>query len=114
MVALHAPSLASDLYDRYLLPTELLAVRQAQRLLDDRFPSGAALVRLERGGSVRYVQALDRLPVRAVSEGDVIFETEYPAGPVSHQVSLTELTDGAGDLELADDDDGSCIITSDL
>jgi hypothetical protein len=115
VAALHDPALAAELCERYLLPAELLAIRRAQRLLDDRFPNGLALVRLETDGSVRYIQALDRLPVRSVSEGHVTFETEYPAGPFSHRVSLASLTGGTGDLVVADDEgDGSRVLTADL
>jgi hypothetical protein len=98
-----------------LLPLDHLDICLAQREVDARFPDGAALVRLENDGTVRHVQALARIPVIEVTGDEVVFETEYPAGPFVHHVTRAAWSDHDAPLVIPDPDgDGSRVITSDL
>ncbi len=115
VAALHPPGQARELSTRYLLPIELLDIRLAQRLLDQRFLGGAALTRLDNDGSVDYVQNLERLPVVAADETHIAFSTYYPAGPFIHHTPRSYWTDAIGDMVVADPDgDGSRVISGDL
>ena len=115
VAALHEADLARVLSERYLLPLDHLDIRLAQRVVDARFPDGAALVRLENDGTVSYVQALARIPVIAVTGDEIVFETEYPAGPFVHHVTRAAWADHDAPLVIPDPDgDGSRVITSDL
>ena len=115
VAALHPPDQARGLSTRYLFPIDLLDIRLAQRVLDQRFPGGAALTRLNNDGSVNYVQNLERLPVVAADETHITFSTYYPAGPFIHQTPRSAWTDETGDIVIPDPEgDGSRIISDDL
>jgi hypothetical protein len=115
IAAFHPPDRARELSTRYLLPLDVLDIRLAQRLLDRRFPSGAALTRLNGDGSVNYVQNLERLPVLEADENHIAFTTYYPAGPFMHQTPRTSWAGATGDIMIPDPDGvGSRIISDDL
>lgn len=115
VAALHEPDEAHLLSERYLLPLQLLELRVAQKLVDDRFPHGAALVRLENDGTVRYAQALERVPVVAVTPEEIFVETDYPAGPFDHRTRREAWTSNQGPVVIPDPDgDGSRVVTADL
>jgi hypothetical protein len=114
VAALHEADLARLLSERYLLPVDHLDLRVAQRIVDARFPNGAALVRLENDGTVRYVQALARLPVIVATADEIVFETEYPAGPFVHHTARAAWANDSPLVVPDPDGDGSRVITSDV
>lgn len=114
IAALHEPTQARTLSARYLLPIDALEVRMAQRLIDTRFPAGAALIRLNHDDTINYVQSIERLPVVQADTDQIVFLTPYPAGPFVHHTLRSEWENDTGDLTIpAPDGQGSRIITAD-
>ena len=115
VAALHDPDQARALSSRYLLSLDHLEIKLAQRLVDDHFPTGAALVRLNTNRSIRYVQTLARLPVVSTTADEINFTTYYPAGRFVHRTPRATWTPDNPTLTIPDPDgDGSRVITSDL
>lgn len=115
ITALHPEEQARKLTARYLLSEQVLEVRLAQRLVDERFAAGAVLVRLENDRRVRYRQALTRLPVVAADDETITLLTDYPAGPFEHMVSRSVLVGGDESIEVPDPEgDGSRLLSPDL
>jgi restriction endonuclease-like protein len=115
VAALHAPDQARLLSSRYLLPLDCVEIKLAQRLVDDHFPNGAALVRLHNDGSINYVQPIARFPVVSATADEIAFTTDYPAGPFVHRTPRTVWTPDNPTLTISDPDgNGSRVITTDL
>jgi len=115
VAALHDPHQARLLSSRYLLSLDHLEIKLAQRLVDDHFPNGAALVRLTTDNTIRYVQTIARLPVVSTTADQITFTTYYPAGPFFHRTPRMAWAPDNPTLTIPDPDgDGSRVITSDL
>ena len=114
VAALHEPTQARTLSERYLLPLDTLEARLAQRLVDARFPDGAAHIRLNGDGTLNYVQHMERLPVILADDDHIEFTTWYPAGPLTHHTPRSIWDHGTGDITIPDPDgDGSRILSGD-
>lgn len=114
IAALHAPTTARTLSQRYLLPLELLDIRLAQKLADERFPNSVHIRRLNDDGSERSTQDVDRLPVESATADVFSFLTPYQAGPWIHETTLDTWSDTTGDIEIPVLDDGSMVFPGDL
>ena len=110
VVALHEPDQARALFTRYLLPQVLLETRIAQQLLDQHFPHGVNVTRLDDDGTLNYTDHVPRLPVVAVSDTEIDFETPYPAGPFRHRAPRSIFDGALSEIRLAEDF-GSRILT---
>ena len=114
VAALHEPTTARLLSQRYMLSLGLLDIRLAQRIVDDRFPDGVRMTRLNADGSERYVQHIDRLPIVSANRDEFSFWTPYPAGPVEHTTTLVAWCRGSSDITIVDPEDGSRVFSPDL
>ncbi len=114
VAALHEPATARLLSQRYLLPPGLIDSRLAQRILDDRFPNGARMTRLNSDGTENYVQHIERLPVVSANENEFSFRTPYPAGPHEHTAALANWSRAASDIAIFDPEGGSRVFSADL
>ena len=114
VAALHEPTRARTLSARYLRPLDALKVRIPHRVVDTRFPDGAALIRLDNDRAVRYVQNLEQLPVVEADSDQIVFLTPYPAGPFVHHTPRSVWEHDIGDVTIPErDGDGSRIISAD-
>jgi hypothetical protein len=94
VVALHDDPFGDELTRRYLLNGDLLALRRAQRSVDERFPDGVVLTTSPDDGSAGYTQLIERLVVTRTYPGGFTIEQPYPAGPITHDVPTSEWENG--------------------
>ena len=114
IAALHEPAIARILSQRYLLPLDMLDIRLAQKLADERFPSGVHARRLNHDGAERWTQTIERLPVETATRDAFSFLTPYPAGPWIHETTRDFWLDAADDLEIPVLDDGSLVLSNEV
>ncbi|MCB9382881.1 MAG: hypothetical protein H6513_19515 [Acidimicrobiaceae bacterium] len=114
VAALHEPATARLLCRRYMLPLDVLNISLAQRVVDERFPNGVLMTRLNSDGTERYTQRIERLPVVSATEDAFSFWTPYPAGPFVHRTHHADWTDTTGDVTIPDPEDGSRVFSAEL
>jgi hypothetical protein len=114
VAALHEPAQARTLSARYLLPLDTLEVRIAQRLVDERFPHGAAFIWLNHDGTVNLVQNVERLPVVHADNDHIVFTTYYLGEPLTHHTPRSTWEHDTGDITIPDPHgDGVRTLTAD-